>query len=86
MSSKIATLPAPPATDKTVRTAAFPTEEQIAMRAHQLFLERGGAPGFELEDWLQAERELKAAAANPSGSPKPSGSSAAPRVNPRSPR
>jgi hypothetical protein len=38
-----------------------PRPEEIAKRAHEIFLARGGAPGFELDDWLQAERELKAA-------------------------
>ena len=36
-----------------------PTREQIAKRAREIFLARGGAPGNELDDWLQAERELK---------------------------
>jgi len=85
MSGKVTTLQAPPATDKAVRTASFPTEQQIASRAHQIFLERGAAPGSELDDWLQAERELTAAG-KPSGSPKPSAPATAPRANPRSPR
>jgi hypothetical protein len=34
------------------------THEEIAMRAYQIYLERGGAPGNELEDWTRAEREL----------------------------
>ena len=37
-----------------------PTPEQIQKRAYEIFEARGGAPGHELEDWLQAERELKA--------------------------
>jgi hypothetical protein len=32
--------------------------EEIELRAYQLYVERGGAPGNELEDWLQAELEL----------------------------
>jgi hypothetical protein len=28
--------------------------------AHEIFLERGGTPGLELDDWLQAELELVA--------------------------
>lgn len=36
-----------------------PTHEQIAKRAREIFLARGGAPGNETDDWLQAERELK---------------------------
>jgi Protein of unknown function (DUF2934)/Polyketide cyclase / dehydrase and lipid transport len=35
-----------------------PTDEQIARRAYELYLDRGQTPGHELEDWLQAEREL----------------------------
>jgi len=62
MPSKVTTLPAPPATDRTVRAASHPTDEQIAMRAHEIFLERGAGPGSDLDDWLQAERELTAAA------------------------
>jgi len=31
----------------------------IRERAHQLFEARGGQPGHELDDWLQAEREIK---------------------------
>ena len=37
-----------------------PTPEQIQARAHEIYLARGGAAGRELDDWLQAERELKA--------------------------
>ena len=33
-------------------------EEEIRNRAYQIYLQRGGQPGYELEDWLQAEREL----------------------------
>jgi hypothetical protein len=34
-------------------------EEAIRSRAHQLYEERGAEPGHDLDDWLQAERELK---------------------------
>jgi hypothetical protein len=34
--------------------------ESIASRAFELFLERGGAHGNDVDDWLRAERELKA--------------------------
>ena len=36
----------------------MPTHEEIAVRAYELFLKRGLAPGAEIEDWLQAEKEL----------------------------
>jgi hypothetical protein len=33
-------------------------DEEIRRRAYEIYLERGEQPGGELEDWLQAEREL----------------------------
>lgn len=33
-------------------------EQEIRNRAHELYLQRGGQPGSEIEDWLQAEREV----------------------------
>jgi Protein of unknown function (DUF2934) len=33
-------------------------DEEIRTRAYEIYLQRGGQPGYELEDWLQAEREL----------------------------
>ncbi len=35
-----------------------PTHDQIAARAYQIWQERGGGPGHEADDWLQAEYEL----------------------------
>lgn len=35
-----------------------PTHEDIARRAYEIFLNRGGEHGFDLEDWLQAEQQL----------------------------
>jgi Protein of unknown function (DUF2934) len=35
-----------------------PTHEQIALRAYELYLERGGMSGHEEEDWLEAEKQL----------------------------
>jgi hypothetical protein len=34
-------------------------EEKIRRRAYEIYLERGEQPGREMEDWLQAERELE---------------------------
>ena len=41
-----------------------PSREEIRLRAFEIYLERGGLPGNELDDWLQAERELDWAAAS----------------------
>ena len=39
--------------------------EQVARRAYELFVARGGDHGHDLEDWLQAERELSLARKGP---------------------
>jgi hypothetical protein len=36
------------------------TDDQIRLRAYEIFLARGAAPGQDLEDWLRAESELQA--------------------------
>jgi hypothetical protein len=33
-------------------------EQEIRDRAYEIYLQRGAQPGYELEDWLQAERQL----------------------------
>ncbi len=35
-----------------------PSEAQIEQRAYELYLERGCEHGRDIEDWLEAEREL----------------------------
>jgi len=35
-----------------------PAREEIELRAYQIYCERAGTPGTDVEDWLQAEREL----------------------------
>jgi Protein of unknown function (DUF2934) len=55
-----------PASQKPRIVKNQPTREEIALRAYQIYLERGAAPGNELEDWIQAEREL----AEESGKPR----------------
>ena len=37
-------------------------QEQIKVRAYQLYEQRGKIDGHELEDWLQAEAELRPSA------------------------
>jgi Polyketide cyclase / dehydrase and lipid transport/Protein of unknown function (DUF2934) len=68
-STKLADAPSPVATEllgspdepqfyRDTALMAKPTTEEIAQRAYELYLERGKAPGCELENWLQAEKEL----------------------------
>ena len=39
-------------------TSALPNEDRIRARAYDLYVQRGGESGFELDDWLQAEQEI----------------------------
>jgi hypothetical protein len=36
-----------------------PSTEAIARRAYEIYRERGGTEGQEIEDWLRAEAELR---------------------------
>jgi hypothetical protein len=48
-----------PQADNQQKEHSAIAEEAIRNRAHQLYQQRGSEPGRDLEDWLQAERELK---------------------------
>jgi len=45
-------------TQERGRLSASTREDKIRRRAFEIYLERGSEPGRDLEDWLQAEREL----------------------------
>ena len=38
---------------------SHPTEDEVRVRAYEIFLRRGGQTGHEIDDWVQAENELK---------------------------
>jgi hypothetical protein len=42
-----------------VNDASAATDEAIARRAYELYQARGGTHGADMDDWLQAERELR---------------------------
>ncbi len=42
----------------------IPIEQQIQQLAYELYEQRGRTDGQELDDWLQAEREIKGTKAN----------------------
>ena len=42
----------------TLATAVFPTLDEIRARAYQLYVERGGGHGQDLDDWYAAEKQL----------------------------
>ena len=51
-----ATQPAP--SQETV-TEAVPLEERIRVRAYEIYLQREGTGGDEVDDWLRAESEIR---------------------------
>ena len=55
--SKTKEAPAPKSKKASARKSK-PTQDQIAARAYEIYLERGATPGDPMQDWLQAEREL----------------------------
>jgi hypothetical protein len=52
------------AKSKSSGADARPSDEAIAQRAYELYLQRGSVPGHETDDWLQAEAELMEARRN----------------------
>ena len=55
-----------PAVPETVRAKPpvvkpddLPLEERIRQRAHELYVQRGDESGTGIEDWLQAENEIR---------------------------
>ncbi len=60
-----------PAASKPRSATTIPTTEEIAFRAYQIYLQRGGAPGNALEDWTRAERELLEKPSKPRRKPAP---------------
>jgi hypothetical protein len=54
----------------TARAKELPSEnrsleEQIQRRAYELYVQRGNQSGSALEDWLQAEEEIRGAEEKP---------------------
>jgi hypothetical protein len=46
------------AVPKAAEAPQVPTTEEIAIRAYEIYQARGDGPGTDVDDWLQAEREL----------------------------
>lgn len=44
-----------------LKSKDLPIEERIRQRAHEIYLQRGGQDGSDMEDWFQAEDELRQA-------------------------
>jgi hypothetical protein len=59
MNQGTGTKPAPTAKMSKEIPENEPTMEQIRQRAYEIYLARGDGAGDELQDWLQAERNLR---------------------------
>jgi hypothetical protein len=59
----------PPAAEALSSAPDRPSAEAITRRAYELFLERGGTHGNDVDDWVSAELELSAAQTQAQQSP-----------------
>jgi hypothetical protein len=50
-----------PARAKEASIETLPLEERIQRRAYELYVQRGNQSGSEMDDWLQAEEEIRRA-------------------------
>jgi hypothetical protein len=62
-------VPSPPAAEPVRSAPGQPSAEAITRRAYELFLERGGTHGNDVDDWVRAELELSAAQTEAKESP-----------------
>jgi hypothetical protein len=51
--------PAEPSRESNSQVAEPMAREAVALRAYELFQERGREPGRDLDDWLRAEHEVQ---------------------------
>jgi hypothetical protein len=61
------------AAKKSNGAADFNNPDAVARRAYEIYQSRGGRDGADLDDWLEAERQLKLGPSGVTGpaSPKP---------------
>ena len=45
--------------NRPIDAPTTPSHDQIADRAYQRYLDRGGVEGSDWDDWFEAERDLK---------------------------
>ena len=50
-----------PEPDVAGRPNGKPSDDEVRVRAYHRYLERGAVPGNDVEDWVEAERELRIA-------------------------
>lgn len=52
-------MPQPPLAKAAAAAAQLPLEERVEKRAYELYVLRGNESGSEMDDWLQAEDEIR---------------------------
>jgi hypothetical protein len=52
-------MPHPPPLKAAAAAAQLPLEERLQRRAYELYVLRGNESGSEIDDWLQAEDEIR---------------------------
>jgi hypothetical protein len=52
------------AVEESERLLKSTHEQEIRNRAYEIYLQRGAGSGYEVEDWLQAEREVTIQSSN----------------------
>jgi hypothetical protein len=58
---------------KKMTDPKFPTVDRVEKRAYEFYIARGCADGYDVEDWLAAERELKLVEVSPKPKARPAG-------------
>ena len=48
-----------PDTELAGRPNGHPSEDEVRVRAYQRYLERGATHGNDVQDWVEAEKELR---------------------------
>ncbi|MFI5097551.1 MAG: DUF2934 domain-containing protein [Candidatus Acidiferrales bacterium] len=67
---------ASPQKKQSVAPKIKPTQEEIALRAYHIYLERSCTPGNAFDDWVRAERELVENNGKPRRKPAPKSAAA----------
>jgi hypothetical protein len=62
---------ASPQQKKSSSNGSKPTQDDIALRAYHIYIERGCTPGNPFDDWVRAERELTESPIKPRSKPAP---------------
>lgn len=57
--SNVLNMPAAPNTGDPGARSGSPDPNEVARRAYEIYESRGRIDGYDVEDWMQAERELQ---------------------------